>query len=115
MVRAMPSPLRIRGVSVRGMKWLWLRRTGYFGADENNRSAEADPTNTEVPMRSFTNNLLSRRDVLRRATLGFGALAMSDLLARASALASAAPGATTNPLAAAAPHFAPRAKRVIYI
>src|SRR3954469_20912696 len=63
-------------------------------------------------MRSFTNNLLTRRDVLRRATLGFGALAMSDLLARASAAANTT-GA--SPLPAAAPHFAPRAKRVIYI
>ncbi len=66
-------------------------------------------------MRLFSNNLLSRRDVLRRATLGFGALAMSDLLARASALASTTTASTANPLAATAPHFAARAKRVIYI
>jgi hypothetical protein len=66
-------------------------------------------------MRSFANNPLTRRDVLRRATLGFGALAMSDLLARASALAGATASGASNPLAATAPHFAPRAKRVIYI
>jgi hypothetical protein len=62
-------------------------------------------------MRSFTNSLLSRRDVLRRATLGFGALALTDLLTRTSI----ASGAVTNPLASRAAHFAPRAKRVIYI
>jgi hypothetical protein len=58
-------------------------------------------------MRSFQNNLLSRRDVLRRATLGFGALALSDLLAQASTLADGS--------AIQSPHFAPRAKRIIYI
>jgi len=67
-------------------------------------------------MRSFTNNLLTRRDVLRRATLGFGALAMSDVLARASAIANTTGTAgASNPLAATAPHFAARAKCVIYI
>src|SRR5688500_8624882 len=63
----------------------------------------------DVRMRPFRNNLLTRRDVLRRATLGFGALALSDVLARASAASA------VNPLAAQAAHFAPRAKRVIYI
>lgn len=46
--------------------------------------------------------------MLRRATLGFGALALSDLLARTSLAAS-------NPLAAQAAHFAARARRIIYI
>ena len=55
---------------------------------------------------------MTRRDVLRRATLGFGALALTDLLSRAS-IATA--GTIANPLAARAAHFAPRAKRVIYI
>jgi hypothetical protein len=55
-----------------------------------------------LPLR---NNLFSRRDVLRRATLGFGALALTDLLARVGVAGSAL----------RAPHFAPRAKRVIYI
>src|SRR5688572_20562195 len=71
----------------------------------------ACPPAKRKQMRTFRNNLLTRRDVLRRATLGFGAVALSDLLARPSLAASASP----NPLAAAAPHFAPRAKRVIYI
>src|SRR5947209_1794726 len=54
---------------------------------------------------------LSRRDMLRRATLGFGSLALADLLAR-RASASTVVG---SPLAAKAPHFPPRAKRIIYI
>src|SRR6476660_3989713 len=66
---------------------------------------------------------LSRRQMLRAATLGFGSLAALDLLSRGSAAAPAesaagaaglgVPGAA--PLAAKPPHFAPRAKRVIYI
>jgi hypothetical protein len=53
------------------------------------------------------NNLLSRREVLRRATLGFGSLALADLLSRTSVASSS--------LSPRMPHFAPRAKRVIYI
>jgi hypothetical protein len=67
-------------------------------------------------MRTFSHNLLSRRDVLRRATLGFGSLALADLLARTS-LASGAAAAAGAPglMAPRVAHFAPRAKRVIYI
>lgn len=58
--------------------------------------------------------------MLRRATLGFGSLAMIDLLSRRSpALAAPLPAITTgagvSPLAARPPHFPARAKRVIYI
>lgn len=56
----------------------------------------------------------SRRDVLRRATLGFGSLALMDLLSRTSRAASALDSlraAAVAPL----PHFPARAKRVIYI
>src|SRR6478736_2439770 len=55
-------------------------------------------------------NLLSRRDVLRRATLGFGSLAVADLLSRTSLAANAA-----SALAPRVTHFPARAKRVIYI
>src|SRR2546426_6450782 len=55
-------------------------------------------------------NLLSRREVLRRATLGFGSLALTDLLSRRSLAAGAVPS-----LAPRATHFPARAKRVIYI
>ena len=51
----------------------------------------------------------TRRDVLRGAANGFGALALQYLLAKQGL---AAPG---NPLASKAPHFAPSAKSVIFI
>jgi hypothetical protein len=56
------------------------------------------------------NNLLSRRDVLRRATLGFGSLALADLLSRTSLAAGA-----VSSLAPRVTHFPARARRVIYI
>jgi hypothetical protein len=48
---------------------------------------------------------LSRRDLLRDAACGFGALAFAGLSARAASAVSAS----------RAPHFAPRAKRVIFL
>jgi hypothetical protein len=59
--------------------------------------------------------MLSRRAILRRATLGFGTLAFADLLSRRSALAAAVSSPAISPLAPRQPHFAPRAKRIIYI
>ncbi len=53
--------------------------------------------------------MISRRSLLSRAMLGFGSLAMMDLLARPSL------GASVNPLAPRPAHFPARAKRVIYI
>lgn len=44
--------------------------------------------------------------------MGLGAIALSSLLGRN---AFAAPAAATNPLAARLPHFAPKAKRIIYL
>jgi uncharacterized protein (DUF1501 family) len=55
--------------------------------------------------------ILSRREMLKRATLGFGSLAMADVLARQAARAAMRP----SPLAARVAHFAPRARRIIYI
>jgi hypothetical protein len=53
--------------------------------------------------------LMSRRTALRNSACGFGGLALSSLLHQSSA------AATKNPLAAQKPHFAPRAKRVIFV
>jgi hypothetical protein len=55
-------------------------------------------------------NLISRRAMLRNACCGFGTLGLTSLLADLGAAAE--PG---NPLAAKAPHFAPKAKRVIFL
>src|SRR5690349_1498138 len=49
----------------------------------------------------------SRRDLLRRAGAGFGSLALTALLADETRAA--------DPLAARAPHFPARAKRVIFL
>ncbi len=46
----------------------------------------------------------SRRAMLRHASLGFGGLALQSLLAESA-----------NPLAVKAPHYAPKAKRVIFL
>ena len=51
----------------------------------------------------------SRRYLLRRSTCGFG------LMGLASLLSNQASGQTANPLAPRRPHFAPRAKRVIFL
>src|SRR5882724_4982246 len=56
----------------------------------------------------------SRREMLRRATLGFGSLALADLLSRRSMIARAALS-LASPLAPKPPHFPARAKRIIYI
>jgi hypothetical protein len=50
--------------------------------------------------------------MLRRATLGFGSLALADLLARRAAASTVAAG---SPLAAKPPMFPAKAKRIIYI
>ncbi len=56
---------------------------------------------------------LNRRQALHQCAVGFGALAFADLMARAGvATASANP---SSPLIARAPHFAARAKRVIFL
>src|SRR5437879_7685333 len=59
--------------------------------------------------------LLSRREMLRNAGLGFGGWALLDLLARDGKLTAAPATATSNPLAAKAPHFPARAKHVIFL
>ncbi len=52
--------------------------------------------------------LLSRRALLRNAACGFGYLGLTTMLADAASKAQ-------NPLAPRAPHFAPRAKRMIFL
>ena len=55
----------------------------------------------------------SRRDFLVRSGLGLGAIALQSMLARESV--AAALTAPASPLAAKKPHFAPRAKNVIFL
>jgi len=59
--------------------------------------------------------LQTRRHFLQQSTLGVGAIAMSSLLQRDGLAAESASQPVENPLAPRAPHFAPKAKRVIYL
>ena len=52
---------------------------------------------------------VNRRQALKASACGFGQLALAGLLNRDSA------AAPVNPVAAKQPHFAPRAKRVIFL
>ncbi len=65
-------------------------------------------------MSRIVNRSISRRDMLRRAMLGFGGVALMDVLGRDS-LAGAIGATGISPLAAKPPHFPARAKRIIYI
>ena len=60
---------------------------------------------------------ISRRDLLKTASCGFGYAAFAGLAAQAATKSSPSPGtgAYRSPMAAKAPHFAPRAKRVIFM
>ncbi|MCA9094171.1 MAG: DUF1501 domain-containing protein, partial [Planctomycetaceae bacterium] len=59
----------------------------------------------------------SRRDFLKQSAHGFGTLALAHLLGSDSAFSSTAElsGRNLNPLAPKPPHFAAKAKRVIYL
>ena len=61
-----------------------------------------------MPCFNFSPQPLTRREMLCQSSVGFGALALASLLAQDS---PAAP----SPLAQKPPHFAPRAKRVIFM
>src|SRR5262245_53166068 len=56
---------------------------------------------------------ITRRQMLCSLGSGFGALGLASVLASETALA--ATGDANNPLAPKAPHFPPRAKRVIFL
>src|SRR5213083_850817 len=60
---------------------------------------------------------LSRRKLLQESAAGFGYLALASLLAEQAAANEPAKNAArpADPLAAKSPHFAPRAKRVIFL
>ena len=60
--------------------------------------------------------MFNRRQLLRQTSAGFGSLALIDLLARCQA-SEQTPGQVSGggPLAPKTPHFAPRAKRVIFL
>lgn len=61
-------------------------------------------------------SILSRRDLLKKAGGGFGLFALADLLGAPRLLADPLqPDRNRNPLAPRPPHFAPKAKSVIWL
>src|SRR2546423_14894181 len=72
--------------------------------------AESRPSNGPHLPRGLT-----RRDLLFKAGAGFGAVAMSALLAEEAAASSPQLAGNTGKVAGARPHFAPRAKAVIWL
>src|SRR5436190_1069927 len=64
-------------------------------------------------MEQTRNDVISRRAALRKTACGFASLALEGLLAEFDGLL--ATPKLENPLAVKLPHFAPRAKRVIFL
>jgi hypothetical protein len=63
-------------------------------------------------------HLLSRRECLNRLALGLGGIALAELLGNSAHAAPAAPSPADprpRPTGPSAPHFAPKAKRIIYL
>src|SRR5262245_46242083 len=58
---------------------------------------------------------LRRRELLRTSAIGFGWLALTDLLAAAEPASARPPARPANPLDLRPPHFPPKAKRVIFL
>ena len=75
---------------------------------EKSHGAGCGCANSHLPR--VENLALTRREMLQRCGMGFGALALGGLLAESGAAAM-----SSNPLALKAPHFPARAKHVIHI
>ena len=58
---------------------------------------------------------LARRWFFQQCGVGLGSLAATHLLAQTSTASDSKTATSENPLAPKAPHFAPKAKRVIYL
>ena len=71
------------------------------------RSHEASVQSSPLPT--------TRREALRRIGAGFGTLGLASVLADQAAFAKEVAPSSASPLAIKAPHFAPRAKRVIQL
>ena len=68
--------------------------------------------NFENEIKQEVRKLISRRWFFRQCGVGLGAVALNSMLAPKAFAKAAKP---TNPLAPRIPHFAPKAKRVIYL
>jgi len=75
--------------------------------------------NNQLPISDFPIGI-SRRDLLRRSGMGFGALAIAPLLTEAGLVAADATSnnataSAVNPLAPKSPHFAGKARHVVHL
>src|SRR6266404_9817106 len=64
---------------------------------------------------SYLNRSLSRRELLRVSSAGFGSLALAGLLGEQMQAATKAESGSTGPLAVREPHFPAKAKRGIVL
>jgi hypothetical protein len=98
------SPMPLGGRSVLICQHDMLNTMG-----PDNGTRQNGPGTKEMDMNAKSLPLnLSRRDLLRSASCGFGYLALAGL-------ASAHSGKSENPLSPQIPHFLPRAKRMIFL
>ena len=70
--------------------------------------------NLQQELRAEHAKLVSRRWFFRQCGVGLGSIALGSLLGADKALGASAPK-LANPLSSRAPHFTPKAKRVIYL
>ncbi len=71
--------------------------------------------NYETQIKQEVRKLITRRYFFKECGVGLGTLALASLLKNNNVFADVASPAATNPFAPRAPHFAPKAKRVIYL
>src|SRR3954452_20651511 len=64
---------------------------------------------------SYLNRKLSRRELLRASSAGFGSVALAGLLGEQMRAATTAEPGAGGPLSVKAPHFTAKAKRVIFL
>ncbi len=71
--------------------------------------------NYETQIKQEVRKLITRRYFFKECGVGLGTLALASLLKGNNVFADVAGPAASNPFAPRAPHFAPKAKRVIYL
>src|SRR5881397_986048 len=81
----------------------------------NERAGEANGSRSQCPsMNTISLQDITRRHFFGRCALGLGSIALASLLDERR-LAAEQITALGNPLAPKRPHFAPRAKSIIYL
>ena len=71
-------------------------------------------SNHELAVRRLMRAPKTRREMLKQLGAGFGTIGLAGLIAEKSGFSSSLHG-SSSPLAPKAPHFAPKAKRIIQL